>query len=147
MQTTSLIDEIGATIGTTATLRLLALFGGTNLYVPEKVDADHVIARALGLEAAQQLSAMFAREQLDLPDAEDFHRLHRIRRVAGLLRAGTPPRDVAMLVGVSTKQVARYRGEAEEMGLIPMVFSTSPRAVAVPSEADANALTDVLNQD
>lgn len=122
MQTTSLIDDIGAAIGTTATMRLIALFGGTNLYVPEKVDADHVIARAIGLDAAMRLSAMFAREQIELSDADDFLRLQRVRRVAGLLRAGAPARDVAMLVGISTKQVGRCRAEAETMGLIPMVF-------------------------
>ena len=117
-----LIDEIGAAIGTTATMRLLALFGGTNLYIPEKIDADHLIARAIGLPAAQRLSAMFAREQIELNDAEEFHRLQRVRRVAGLLRAGQPIRDVALLVGISAKQVGRYRVEAETMGLMPMVF-------------------------
>ncbi|WP_049780328.1 hypothetical protein [Aromatoleum aromaticum] len=127
---TNLIDDIGAAIGTTATLRLLALFGGTRLYVPETLDADHVIARALGLEPAQRLSAVFAREQLDLADAEDYLRLRRVRRVAGLLRAGAGARDVADLVGVSTKQVGRYRAEAEEIGLLPMVFDQ-----AVPADA------------
>ncbi|MCK0508466.1 hypothetical protein [Aromatoleum anaerobium] len=121
---TNLIDDIGAAIGTTATLRLLALFGGTRLYVPETIEADHVIVRALGLEAALRLSAAFGREQLDLAGAEDFHRLRRVRRVAGLLRAGTGARDVADLVGVSTKQVGRCRAEAEAIGLLPMVFST-----------------------
>lgn len=71
-----------------------------------------------------RLSAAFGREQLDLADAEDFHHLRRVRRVAGLLRAGTGARDVADLVGVSTKQVGRYRAEAEAIGLLPMVFST-----------------------
>lgn len=119
---TSLIDDIGAAIGTTATLRLLALFGGTRLYVPETMTADHVIARALGLEAALRLSATFAREQLELSDAEDYLRLRRVRRVAGLLRAGAAARDVAELVGLSTKQVGRCRVEAEAIGLMPMVF-------------------------
>lgn len=119
---TNLIDEIGAAIGTTATMRLLALFGGTNLYIPEKIDADHLIARAIGLPAAQRLSAMFAREQIELNDAEEFHRLRRVRRVAGLLRAGTPPREVAMLVGMTTRQVGNCRVEAETMGLMPLVF-------------------------
>lgn len=118
----NLIDDIGQAIGAASTMRLLAIYGGTKLYVPETIDADHLIAKAIGLESARALSATFAREQLDLPDADDFTRLQRIRRVAGLLRAATPPRDIAMLVGLSTKQVCRYRTEAEQMGLIPMVF-------------------------
>jgi hypothetical protein len=36
-------------------LRLHEAYRGTDLYVPHKVDAEHPIARALGLEAAEQL--------------------------------------------------------------------------------------------
>lgn len=129
MQTSepNIIDEIGAVIGTTAALRLLAIFGGTNLYIPEIMPADHPIARAVGFEAATKLSRTFAREQIDLPDGEDFHYLQRVRRVAGLLRGGVSPRDIAMLIGVSARQVSRYRVEAESMGMLPMVFGKSPR--------------------
>lgn len=119
---TNIIDDIGAAIGTAATLRLLALFGGTRLYVPEHIGADHPIALALGLAPARLLAARFGREQLDLPDGEDFHRLRRVRCVAGLLRGGAAQRDVAMMVGISTKQVGRYRAEAEGLGLLPLVF-------------------------
>lgn len=130
MQTSepNIIDEIGAVIGTTAALRLLAIFGGTKLYVPETMREDHPIALGIGLEAAKRLSAIFAREGLNLPDGEDFHRLQRVRRVAGLLRAGTSERDIAMFVGVSARQVRNYRVEAEALGLIPMVFSGAPAA-------------------
>ena len=119
---TNIIDDIGAVIGTVSTMRLLAIFGGTKLYVPEQMTTDHPIALTIGLTPAQQLSTGFAREQLELPDAEDFHRLRRVRCVAGLLRASTAQRDVAIIVGISTKQVGRYRAEAELLGLIPMVF-------------------------
>ena len=119
---TNIIDDIGAVIGTVSTMRLLAVFGGTRLYVPEQMDADHPIALALGLASARLLAKRFGREQLDLPDAEDFHRLRRVRCVAGLLRSGAAQRDVAMMVGISTKQVGRYRAEAEGLGLMPLVF-------------------------
>lgn len=127
MQAT-LPDEIGTAIGTLATMRLLALFGGTRLYVPETMPDDHPIARAIGLPAAARLSAIFAREQLELPDSDEFHRLTRTRRVASLLRAGICPRDIAGLVGVSVKQVGRYRTEAEELGLLPLVLGEDPPA-------------------
>lgn len=117
-----LIDLLGQVIGTVPTLRLLALFGARRLYVPETIPEDHPIARCLGAEAAHKLARQFGREQLDLPDGDEFARLRRVRRVAGLLRHGTPPRDVAMLIGISTKQVGRYRAEAEELGLLPAAF-------------------------
>lgn len=122
MHTTSIIDLLGQAIGAVATMRLLALFGGRKLYVPEEMSEDHPIALAIGIDAARELSRQFTREQLELPDGDEFARLRRVRRVAGLLRHSTPPRDVAMLIGISTKQVARYRAEAEQLGLLPSVF-------------------------
>jgi len=125
-----LIDDIGLSIGATALLRLLALFGGTRLYVPEAIHENHVIARAIGIDAARALSARFAREHLELPDADDFTRLQRIRRVAGLLRTGMASRDIAMLIGIGTRQVCRYRAEAEALGLIDMVFKHESQGAA-----------------
>lgn len=121
-----LIDDIGLSIGATALLRLLALFGGTRLYVPKTIHDTHIIARAVGIDAARALSASFSGDWLELPDAEDFTRLQRIRRVAGLLRTGMAPRDIAMLIGIGTRQVCRYRAEAEALGLLEMVFKHEP---------------------
>lgn len=118
----SIIDDIGAIIGVSATMRLMALFGGTKLYIPETIRADHPIAHGIGSTAAAQLSNHFAREHIDLPEGEEFMRLHRVRRVASLLRTGMSPRDVGMLVGVSTRQAGNYRAEAERLGLLPVVF-------------------------
>lgn len=123
-----LIDLLGSVIGAAATLRLLALFGGTDLYVPASVSDDHVLTKCLGVEAAKRLSARFAGDKLKVPRGEDdFTRLTRVRRVAGLLRAGTPPADIALLIGVHPRQVRNYRVSAEEMGLLPLVFDESLR--------------------
>lgn len=124
----SIIDQIGEIIGATATLRMLALFGGTFLHVPETMSEAHVIARSIGLPAARKLSAHFAGEKLAVPRGEDdFTRLTRVRRVAGLLRAGTSPADIALLVGVHPRQIRNYRVEAEQIGLLPMVFEKTGR--------------------
>ena len=119
---TNIIDEIGYVIGVTATMRFLALFGGTKLYIPEVMHKDHPIALGIGLDAATKLSETFSREHIDVPEGDDFNRLQRVRRIAGLLRIGTSPRDVAMLVGISTRHVSNCRVEAEALGLIPSVF-------------------------
>lgn len=119
---TSLVDHIGHTIGTTATMRLIAIFGGARLYVPETMPADHPIARAIGHPAALKLAQVFGKERLDIPPGNDFLRLTRIRRVAALLRAGAGRRDIATGIGCTEKQVMNYRTEAEEIGMLPMVF-------------------------
>lgn len=118
----SIIEDIGAIIGVSATMRLMALFGGTKLHIPKTIRADHPIAHVIGAAAAAQLATHFASEHIDLPEGEEFMRLHRVRRVASLLRTGMSPRDVGMLVGVSTRQAGNYRTEAERLGLLPVVF-------------------------
>lgn len=134
MTTHPLIDQLGQVIGTVPTLRLLAVFGARRLYVPETIPPDHPIARCIGGEPADKLARHFGREQLDLPDGDEFARLRRVRRVAGLLRHGAPPRDIAMLIGVSTKQVARYRAEAEQLGIL------SECPAALDAQADIRPL-------
>lgn len=118
----AILDEIAQVIGFNATLRMLAIFGGGRLYIPETIPADHIIARIIGPDPAGALAKHFAREQLEIPAAETFVLLQRVRRVAGLLRAGIDPRDIASIIGISSRQLCRYRVEAEEMGLLDMVF-------------------------
>lgn len=118
-----IMEDLGAIIGCQATNRLIAVFGGASLYVPARIDADHPIARVTGLSAAARLAEAFGGETLaNLPDNEEFYRLRRVRQVAGLLRGGLSPREISTMVGVSAKQIGRYRAEAEEIGLIPLVF-------------------------
>lgn len=118
----AILDDIAQVIGFNATLRMLAIFGGSRIYIPETIPAHHVIARTIGPDLARALAERFAREQLEIPAAETFVLLQRIRRVAGLLRAGIDPRDIAGIIGISSRQLCRYRAEAEEMGLLDMVF-------------------------
>jgi len=119
----SIMEDLGAIIGYHATNRLIAVFGGASLYIPAQIDASHPIARVTGAPAAARLVEAFGGETLaNLPDNEEFYRLRRIRQVAGLLRGGMSPREISTMVGVSTKQIGRYRTEAEEMALLPLVF-------------------------
>jgi hypothetical protein len=118
-----IIDQLGEIIGAVATLRMLALFGNTFLHIPKTMPETHVIARCIGLPAARKLSERFAGEKLAIPSGEQsFLRLVRVRRTAALLRAGTSPSDIALLIGLGRRQVRYYRVEAEELGLLPMVF-------------------------
>lgn len=122
-----IMEDLGAAMGFEATNRLIAIFGGCSLYVPQCIDSDHPIVRVVGAKPAQRLAAEFGGETLNLPDNDEFSRLRRTRQVARLLRAGLNPRDVATLVGCSTRHVRRYRTEAEEIGLLPMILdSTAP---------------------
>lgn len=118
-----IMEDLGSIIGYQAANRLIAVFGGASLYVPNQLSDEHTITHVVGRPAAVRLAEAFGGTTLaNLPDNEEFYRLRRVRQVAGLLRAGVGARDVADLVGVSTKQVGRYRAEAETIGLLPMIF-------------------------
>lgn len=115
---TSTLDDLAEVIGFTATLHLLALFGGTRIYIPETLPADHFLVRALGQHVAQTLSDHYAREQLEIPHAESFALLQRTRHVAALIRSGLDTVAIATLVGISNRQLNRYRENAKTLGLL-----------------------------
>lgn len=121
--TNGIMEDLGAVIGTSAAVRLIAIFGGTSLYVPATIDAEHPIARVIGLTPAIRLVEAFGSETLsNLPRNEEFYRLRRISDVAALLRAGIGADRVASILNIGARQVRKDRVEAESMGLIPMVF-------------------------
>lgn len=120
--TNGIMEDLGAAMGFEATTRLIAVFGDASLYVPQQIDEAHPIARVVGINAAQRLVADFGGETINLPANEQYDRLIRVRTVARLLRKGVTTRDIGQLVGLSTKQVGRYRAEAEEIGILPVVL-------------------------
>lgn len=126
-----IIEDLGAVLGVSATNRLIAVFGGRSLYVPETMTAGHPIALVLGELPAARLVEAFGGETLsNLPTDEECARLRRVRDVAELIKNGINPQVIGRLVGVSTKQVVRYRAEAETLGLLPVVFGTDRDRVA-----------------
>ncbi len=117
-----IMEDVGAEIGFSAANRLIAVFGGATLYIPGDIPADHPIALVVGEPAAARMAQAFGGETIDLPDNEEFFRLRRTRQVAGLVRSGMSAREISTLVGVSGKQISRYRATAESMGLLPLVL-------------------------
>lgn len=73
-----LVDLIGAE----ATLKLIEARGGTRLYVPRAATPDCVLARDVGLAAAQKMTAEFAGNFITVPVARHWRVRHY--RAAGL---------------------------------------------------------------
>ena len=111
-------DALGRAIGTTAVLRLIALFGGGNLDVPIAIDAAHPLARALGNTAAAALAAAFGGQRLSVPDGEHFIHLKHSRQIADLMLAGTSAHEIGLALGIDARAVVRHRAEAESLGLL-----------------------------
>lgn len=68
--------ELQTIIGEAAMVRLAEAFGGTRLYVPSTIYADHEIAQAIGMEAAQRLSQRIAPDVVRVPLARDLRARH-----------------------------------------------------------------------
>lgn len=68
--------ELVELIGEEAMVRLAEAFGGTRLYVPQKISARHEIARAVGLEAAQRLVERLAPDVVKVPLARELRARH-----------------------------------------------------------------------
>lgn len=87
-------------LGEPAFVALAETFGGTRLYVPTTIGADHAIARAIGLPAAQRLSQRLAPDQITVPLARDIRARHY--RAQKLSKA-----EVARRLGMTENGVQR----------------------------------------
>lgn len=131
------IEDLGAVMGTEAAMRLIAIYGGASLYVPAAASDEHAICRVIGRKPFDRLCEAYGGETIDLPEHEEFSRLRRVRQVARLLSSGHRVREIAAFLGMSERQVANYRAQAEELFLVPMVFSGKKGKGQMPLVADA----------
>ncbi|MBF0162592.1 MAG: hypothetical protein HQL88_09920 [Magnetococcales bacterium] len=59
--------EMVETIGMEDTMRIVKEFGGTRIFVPKRVAAQHKLADFLGLEQARRLSRHYGGENVSIP--------------------------------------------------------------------------------
>lgn len=109
--------ELQALIGEAALVRLAEAFGGTRLYIPTNMYADHDIAQAIGMEAACRLSERLAPDYIRVPLAREAR--------ARQYRAE----------GKSNAQIARALG-ITETGVDKLFSRTGPVARPKPLSAD-----------
>lgn len=118
----SVLEDICAEIGFTATTRLIALAGGGSLYVPTAAEAGHPMALAIGLSAWRRMVGLWPGETLDIPLNAEYHHATRLRAVAALIQSGMAVKDICGMIGLTERHVRRLRTEAEEIGLLPLVL-------------------------
>lgn len=122
--TNGIIEDLGAALGTEAALRLIALYGGTNIYVPQDATTHHRLLLCLGPIPYKHLVAEWGGQTLKLPSGEEvFDRYRRIRAASLLISRGFKTWEIAQILGIKDRQVKNYRAQAEEVGILPMVFS------------------------
>lgn len=132
-------ERLAKAVGATAALRICAYWGRRKLYVPSKIASDHLIAKVIGLEAAQGLVSAFPEQLLSIPACE-LTSLRRAAHVAMLWKYGVPVTASANILGVSAQRIKQLRGELQLEGydadaLLPM---THAAALGMP-DAGADA--------
>lgn len=116
------LDDVAAVIGFSATLRLSAWFGdGGNLYVPEHVSEGQVLARLIGMSAAERLSKEWGGEHLALPRLRAYEDDLRRRMVGRMLEQRFSSREIAVHMRMSERRVQQIARELESAGLIDVV--------------------------
>lgn len=93
-------SELVELIGEAAFVRLAEAFGGTRLYVPAKMAADHPIVAAVGKDAAILMVERLAPDVIKVPLAREVRARHY--RARGLSNA-----RIASALGITERGVER----------------------------------------
>jgi hypothetical protein len=115
-------EDLGAILGYSAATRLMALYGGQKIYIPQNPDSAHRLAKLLGTSGFFALCEEFGGDLIKIPSNVEFDRICLIRAVAEMIQTGRRINDIAATLGMSMRQVANYRVQAEQLGILPMVL-------------------------
>ena len=95
------MDSLAVHAGFKAAMLMVAAFGGTDVYVPEKMSPNHRIAQLIGLPAAQFLAQHFGNIELRIPLLSEYERVKKI----------------CLVVHLHDREHACFRAIAEQLGL------------------------------
>jgi len=113
-----MLEDLGAIMGTEAALRLIAVFGGGSLYVPNTPDATHPIALVVGQRPYLRLVDAYAGQSLSLPAGSEFLRLRRMRQVVRLLAEGVSTEELARRFGCDPRTIRNIHNQGARMRLV-----------------------------
>lgn len=118
----TILEDISAEIGYTATSTLCGWYGGRWLYVPLSVTEGHHIAALIGPSPFRRFVEAFGGTRLRIPKNRGQTLTRRNRIVFDMLMRGVGVDSVAARVRCSTRQVKTIRQELENAGLLPFVL-------------------------
>lgn len=102
-----MLGSIVEIIGEEAASKLIAMFGGTRLYVPHSPCADDALARAIGPQAAMKLAEMFGGERVDLPKPPP-----RRMQILAMRAAGRSVAEIARELNCTRRRVFQVLADA-----------------------------------
>lgn len=119
----SMLDDISAVIGFTATLRLSAWHGDRgNLHIPLVLDENHHLAKLLGISAAKKLAKEWGNTWISIPRLSGYERDAQKRFIGDLLARGCSVREISHMVRMGDRRVQQICRELEMAELIPVIL-------------------------
>lgn len=117
--TNGFIEDLGAHLGTEASMRLMAVYGGRAIRIPSLATPDHPLCRILGEVPFRRLVDIWTDEIIEIPSIDEIVDGYRcIRAIARLARAGTPAVEIARLLALKQRQVINLMHEAVALKLL-----------------------------
>lgn len=95
-----------------ATLLIVEVYGGTRLNVPKVLEADHPLARLVGLQEAQQIARRFGGDRPLVPKALRALTAIRDTQIKANAEGHSVP-ELARRHGLGERRIYQIRGEAE----------------------------------
>ena len=117
----TIVEDICAVIGYSATVRLVAWFGGDYLRIPDQYNPDHLLAKVIGRPAFKRLVEAMGGHSMFVPNDSFREQAHQMKCIYHLLRDGCSCRAIAAATNLSSRQVVNIRRRLEEIGLLPLV--------------------------
>lgn len=110
------LQDIAEIVGFRAALKIVEQWGGIRLWVPDRVTAEHPLARVIGLAAARKLCASWCRST-EIPIPRAARRLIALRnaRICADFAAGVSAPRLARREGL-TERMVRYIIAAADTG-------------------------------
>ena len=117
------LREVAQAAGLAAALQLAGEFGGTEIWVPEKLTPDHRLAVALGTEAAGAVVALYGRGHLLVPLGPLADAGRKRREIIAMIEKGRPAAEIARSLHCHVRTVFRVKasggaGDARQMDLL-----------------------------
>lgn len=127
----TMLDDLAAVIGFSATLRLVGWFGDRgNLYIPMEAEEGQLLIRLIGMSCAKRLTQEYGGLHLNVPRLRAYENDLVKRAVCIMLEHGMSTSEVAIQMRMSERRVQQIMRELEMVGLL---------AVSAPKNAGENA--------
>lgn len=111
---TPLLNRIADVAGERAALILGREKAGQQVYIPERITADHWLAELVGRDAAQAIAEKWGSQHIVIPAALGGDRYRRTAAIASLIEKGYSNNDIVRLTGVSLRTVTYHRSRSTD---------------------------------